>query len=81
MLLILILQKPQKDLWGNGLEAMQTALELEKTVNQYILDLHQLASSHSDAHVSYVMHFSSYSDTSFIRHLYCLLYTSPSPRD
>ena len=28
------IKKPAKDEWGTGLEAMQTALELEKTVNQ-----------------------------------------------
>jgi len=52
VLLTLILQKPEKDSWGSGLEAMQAALELEKTVNQSILDLHSLASSHNDPHVS-----------------------------
>jgi len=54
MVLALTLQKPVKDSWGSGLEAMQTALSLEKEVNQCILDLHQLASSHNDPHVSYV---------------------------
>jgi len=44
-------QKPPKDAWGSGLEAMQAALELEKEVNQCILNMHQLASSHDDAHV------------------------------
>ena len=27
------IKKPLKDEWGSGLEAMQVALELEKTVN------------------------------------------------
>jgi len=58
-----ILQKPQQDTWGSGLEAMQTALELEKTVNQCILDMHKLASSHDDAHVSLMMHMCPYSVT------------------
>jgi len=46
------LQKPEKDSWGSGLEAMEVALELEKHVNHAILKLHQLASSHEDPHVS-----------------------------
>lgn len=43
------LQKPEKDEWGSGLEAMQAALALEKNVNQSLLDLHKLADSHGDA--------------------------------
>jgi len=41
---------------------MKAALELEKTVNQSLLDMHKLASSRDDAHVSYVMHIIPYSD-------------------
>uniref|UniRef100_A0A6M2E8P7 Ferritin n=1 Tax=Amblyomma tuberculatum TaxID=48802 RepID=A0A6M2E8P7_9ACAR len=43
------IQKPSQDEWGTGLEAMQAALELEKTVNQSLLDLHKLATNHDDA--------------------------------
>ena len=32
---------------------MQCALQLEKNVNQALLDLHKLASDHSDPHVSF----------------------------
>lgn len=46
------IQKPEKDEWGTGLEALETALGLEKTVNQSLLDLHALASSHNDAHLT-----------------------------
>lgn len=42
------IQKPEKDEWGSGLEAMQAALNLEKNVNQALLDLHGLADSHND---------------------------------
>jgi len=42
-------QKPEKDEWGTGLDALQTALDLEKRVNQSLLDLHGLSSSHNDA--------------------------------
>ena len=44
--------KPAKDEWGSGLDAMQAALELEKTVNQSLLDLHKTADSHNDYQVS-----------------------------
>nr|AEN71564.1 ferritin 3 [Argopecten irradians]AEN83774.1 ferritin [Argopecten irradians] len=44
--------KPDRDEWGSGLEAMQTALSLEKNVNQSLLDLHGLANSHGDPQLS-----------------------------
>nr|AXL95670.1 ferritin [Conus ermineus] len=40
--------KPVKQDWSSGLEAMEAALELEKTVNQSLLDLHTLAMGHND---------------------------------
>lgn len=40
--------KPARDSWGTGLEAMQTALEMEKNVNQALLDLHKVASARGD---------------------------------
>jgi len=43
--------KPEADEWGSGLDAIQAALSLEKSVNQTLLDLHTLASSHNDAHL------------------------------
>ena len=46
------IKKPAKDEWGSGLEAMQTAMDLEKTVNQALLDLRKLADTHGDANVS-----------------------------
>uniref|UniRef100_A0A674I540 Ferritin n=1 Tax=Terrapene triunguis TaxID=2587831 RepID=A0A674I540_9SAUR len=33
------IQKPERDEWGNSLEALQCALQLEKTLNQALLDL------------------------------------------
>ncbi|KAM9298994.1 ferritin heavy chain B [Gastrophryne carolinensis] len=45
------LKKPERDEWGNTLEAMQAALQLEKTVNQALLDLHKLASDKVDPHL------------------------------
>ncbi|XP_047656864.1 ferritin, middle subunit isoform X2 [Tachysurus fulvidraco] len=44
-------KKPERDEWGSGLEAMQCALKLEKTVNQALLDLHKLALDNGDAHM------------------------------
>lgn len=46
------IEKPEKDSWGSALEAMETALSMEKTVNQALLDLHKLASSHNDPHLT-----------------------------
>jgi len=43
------IQKPERDEWVSGLEAMKAALALEKNVNQALLDLHKLADSHGDA--------------------------------
>ncbi|XP_028669376.1 ferritin, middle subunit-like [Erpetoichthys calabaricus] len=45
------IKKPDKDEWGSGLDAMQAALQLEKNVNQALLDLHKLASSRVDPHL------------------------------
>jgi len=46
------IKKPERDEWGSGLEAMQAALALEKSVNQSLLDLHGVASSHNDAQMA-----------------------------
>ncbi|XP_054706241.1 soma ferritin-like [Uloborus diversus] len=43
------IKTPHKSKWASPLEAMEDALELEKTVNQALLDLHKVASSHDDA--------------------------------
>jgi len=42
------IQKPDRDEWGTGLEAMTMALSLEKNVNQSLLDLHKLGDTHGD---------------------------------
>jgi len=46
------IKKPERDEWGTGLEAMQVAMQLEKSVNQSLLDLHKLCSSHDDAQMA-----------------------------
>merc|ERR1712180_10678 len=43
--------KPTTMEWGTPLEAMEAALELEKTVNQSLLDLHKACDSKGDAHL------------------------------
>ncbi|ESO89336.1 hypothetical protein LOTGIDRAFT_183389 [Lottia gigantea] len=43
------IKKPERDEWGSGLEAMQVALQLEKSVNQSLLDLHAVAEKHNDS--------------------------------
>lgn len=49
-------KKPARDSWDSGLHAMEAALELEKTVNQSLLNLHSLASQHGDAQVIISLH-------------------------
>ncbi|XP_043382153.1 ferritin heavy chain A isoform X1 [Chelonia mydas] len=49
------IKKPERDEWGNSLEALQCALQLEKTLNQALLDLHKLATEKNDPHVSVVV--------------------------
>jgi len=41
-------KKPEKDEWGSLTDAMQSALDLERNVNQALLDLHGIASKHND---------------------------------
>merc|ERR1712123_550160 len=43
--------KPSSMEWGTPLEAMEAALELEKTVNQSLLDLHKASDSKGDVHL------------------------------
>jgi len=43
--------KPTTMEWGSPLDAMQTALELEKTVNESLLKLHVAAGNNGDAHL------------------------------
>uniref|UniRef100_A0A8D0BN63 Ferritin n=1 Tax=Salvator merianae TaxID=96440 RepID=A0A8D0BN63_SALMN len=45
------IKKPEKDEWGNTLDALQRALQLEKEVNQALLDLHKLATDKGDPHL------------------------------
>jgi len=42
------ISKPTVDDWKTSLNAVTSALELEKTVNQSLLDLHKVADSHND---------------------------------
>ncbi|KAG8433990.1 hypothetical protein GDO86_012375 [Hymenochirus boettgeri] len=44
-------EKPERDDWANGLEALQNALKLEKNVNQALLDLHGVGANRNDAHM------------------------------
>ncbi|KAL7977368.1 hypothetical protein Chor_009317 [Crotalus horridus] len=44
-------RKPEKDSWTSTLNAMEVALQLEKSVNQALLDLHRLASDQGDPHL------------------------------
>jgi ferritin heavy chain len=44
--------KPAKCEWTSGLEAMQCSIELEKQVNEALLDMSTLAAKHKDAHLT-----------------------------
>jgi len=46
------IKKPDRDEWGTGLDAMTVALSLEKSVNQSLLDLHKICTSHDDAQMA-----------------------------
>merc|ERR1711862_317647 len=43
--------KPSSCEWGTPLQSMEAALELEKTVNQSLLDLHKASDGKGDAHL------------------------------
>nr|ABB05537.1 ferritin peptide [Penaeus chinensis] len=43
---------PSMQEWGTGLEALQAALDLEKQVNQSLLELHGTASGNNDPHLT-----------------------------
>jgi len=42
------IKKPAVNEWGTALNAIESALQLEKTVNQSLLDLHKLANEAND---------------------------------
>jgi len=44
--------KPTQDEWDSPLQAVTAALELEKTVNQTLLDLHSIAGGKDDSHLT-----------------------------
>jgi len=46
------IQKPERDEWGSGLESMQTALAIERNVNQAVMDLHKVAEDHGDSQMT-----------------------------
>ena len=45
------IKAPAKQEWGCGRDAMQAALELERTVNDALLKLHKVADGHGDFQV------------------------------
>ena len=51
------IRKPIKDEWGSGLDAMQDALELEKAMNESLLELRKTANKHDDYQVSCLLPF------------------------
>uniref|UniRef100_A0A8C2W6Q6 Ferritin n=1 Tax=Chinchilla lanigera TaxID=34839 RepID=A0A8C2W6Q6_CHILA len=45
------IKKPDRDDWEKGLNAMECALHLEKSVNQSLLELHKVATDKNDPHL------------------------------
>jgi len=43
------ISRPTADDWQSSVNALESALQLERTVNQSLLDLHKLADGHGDA--------------------------------
>lgn len=43
--------RPDRDNWEGGVQAMECALHLEMTINQSLLNLHELAKTKRDAHL------------------------------
>lgn len=43
--------KPSSNEWGLAMDAIKAALDLEKTVNKSLLDMHEVSSKHSDPHL------------------------------
>merc|ERR1711895_67386 len=44
--------KPSSDEWGTALEAIEASMELEKTVNESLLNMHKMADTHNDAQLT-----------------------------
>ncbi|XP_062457012.1 ferritin, higher subunit-like [Rhea pennata] len=44
-------QKPPRDAWGSALELLEAALQLQRSVNQALLELHGLATAKGDPHL------------------------------
>ncbi|WP_440994814.1 ferritin family protein, partial [Cysteiniphilum litorale] len=51
-LLLQAVAAPALQEWGSALDGLQAALDLEKQVNQSLLDLHVVASNHGDPHLT-----------------------------
>ena len=49
------LKRPEKDEWGSVIDATQTALALERTVNQSLLDLNKIAEKHNDPQMQHFL--------------------------
>merc|ERR1711860_18509 len=45
------ISKPNQDTWGSAIEAIDVAINLEKKVNESLLNLHKLAEDKSDPHL------------------------------
>uniref|UniRef100_UPI00398F7E73 ferritin heavy chain B-like n=1 Tax=Pristiophorus japonicus TaxID=55135 RepID=UPI00398F7E73 len=50
-IILVDIKKPEQDEWSNGLDAMQRALQMEKNVNQSLLDMHTISTGSTDPHL------------------------------
>lgn len=77
---VCVLQKPERDEWGSGVEALECALQLEKSVNQSLLDMHKVSSEHNDPHVSplYTSHMHILNETCTLSTYFIFIYVVAS---
>lgn len=50
--LSVIYQKPSRDDWKGGMDALTFSLEHQKSLNRSLLEIHRVAGENSDPHVS-----------------------------
>ncbi|KAG5854683.1 ferritin, lower subunit-like [Anguilla rostrata] len=50
-ILLQTIAKPSREDWKGGLDAMTFSLEYQKSLNQSLLELHNMANSHTDPHL------------------------------
>ncbi|XP_051682968.1 ferritin heavy chain [Oryctolagus cuniculus] len=49
------IEKPERNDWEGGLQAMEAAFDLAKSINQSLLDVHDVATNRGDAHLCHFL--------------------------